>query len=257
MNYQKCFPFIIRDGKCQWMCPYEEVSIADFLGSNNLQATDPIRVDIDNVGGDGGFDLSDILSWIMLAWPYFKTYLPVGITAISVVDYASRVYKHFSNRRKKNKVPITGDIKDALYRRDNWTVEDAKKYLNCEDENLIELIMFGSGFVKCSEGYKKDKKSVEKYWYSDEKYGMECWGTYGYDNRYNQLRSSAQSMNMTLTDILCRSSNMGTGHFDRAMELVNQVIDKWEPLLQHGKDLKFISVNLRTRLFADETIDRI
>lgn len=67
MNFERMFPYIVRDGVVSWFVPFTEVSIRDFRNTHHLGPEEVIHAEIDAFGGAGD-DLSEIISWVANNW---------------------------------------------------------------------------------------------------------------------------------------------------------------------------------------------
>lgn len=259
MNYQRCFPYIRSNGNVQWTVPYEDVSINDFLSSNNLTTNDPIKVNINNVGGAGDIDFSSIITWIELVSPYIKEWIDTADGVLNCLKITRVVYKFFSNKKKQ--VPEVRDVQDIIFRRRVWTIKELEDHLGCTNKKLLERHLDQCGYQKDGNEYILYSRTDEIDDLLDEAAPVEeieYWGSCEFEgSRYDDLKPYIQELNIALTALLCQSDYYNTECFSIMKKRVELFLEKYDPLLTKGDIFQFVTIDTKTLFMQDFPIGEI
>jgi hypothetical protein len=129
------FPYIIRNGEFEWLIPFEDVTVAEFLHTHNIQPNDGIDIEsgLPMAGGPGLIDPMEV--WERL-WPIISQYAPHIVTTFgllsSSITITSWVKKHL---KKKRSAPYPHIFFDAIYKRSMWNHHELAGLLECSSDD--------------------------------------------------------------------------------------------------------------------------
>ena len=255
MAYDQCFPYIRKNGKIEWKVPYDDVSINEFIETNDLSIEDPILVVVEpNIGG-ADTDYAELIDWVRIATPILLNRMGNAADVITLSQFVLKLKKHFAN--KKGEIPETDDVRDAIYKKEVRTINDLKNWLGVFDEGFIRTLLIVLGYKHIGKKYYFSKRRVEKLMNNEDKYAMRVWGKYGHENYFDELCHSIHDFNISLTILMCESDNNNSECFAIMMKRLERLIDEYRLFLKKGKNLKFLKPQRNNKLFFEEIIDEL
>ena len=235
MTYDKCFPYILRNGQYEWNVPYETVSIREFISTNQLSETDTIYINVNNFGGNGE-GLSVITGWIVAIWPTIKNTFGTIANTITIVDGCKKLYDWI---KKKGK-PEALDVREMIQRREEWTLSDLKSVTGLSDEVILDILLISSGFEMDDDKYIKNNENVDKienlYSLDDEiVFGSECG-----EGQYLGVNYNINSINKKMAELYVLSDYYNSDCYEAMLSKVNDTIQCWEDYIMEGQDFQYI-----------------
>ena len=235
MNFERMFPYIVRDGVVSWFVPFTEVSIRDFRNTHYLGPEEVIHAEIDAFGGAGD-DLSEIISWVANNWDTIYTGASLLSSSITIGSFVQKVYKFFSNR--KHRVPLFIDVKDSIWKQEKWDREELMKRLKIPDSELLDCVLQSAGYERIENTFRKKTDCDD---FKKTKYNVDhIWGKSVCNELGSELSWRIQELNIMLTDLKFRSENLDLNIFPKVEGNINALLTKWDTYLRPGENFCFI-----------------
>jgi len=244
-----CFPYIIKDGRYEWHVPYSEVSIKDFIRTNNIKDSDTIYVDNYSYGGDE-LGLLDFIDWVLTYYQLQQIGRKAFDDESSLIDFFKSVKAHFSDRERNLINP--DDVKEAIRRKKCWTIPEAKEATGIEKDCFMEQVLEAASFEKMEDVYYRKKQTITKRL---DKAREECWGPLYEEGGFSEIVYEAHEINIYLTAIKVKAAEVGSDVFNFAMHEVDLLIDSWEGCVCRGKNFRFIEVKEEMEPLDEEHLE--
>ena len=237
MEYERTFPYIIKDEVIQWDVPFSDVTIRDFRNTHNIDPDEVIYAEAGDYYG-GGEEISELISWITSNWASINSGFGTVSSSITIVTFIHKVYKYFANI--KNRLPHFDDVQTVVERNDNWDQSALMKLLKVDDAELMDCLLYSIGYNRINNAYIK-KPTEEGLDIADDKEDS-IWGLQTCGSWTEDITREIHDLNVLLTDLKFRSENLGLHWFRDAEEEVNKCIDKWNTYIGHGENLCFVKL---------------
>ena len=133
-------PCIIRNGEFEWHVPLEDVTIAEFLHTHDIQLSDGIDIEsgYPMAGGPGLIGAIEIWEKI---WPIICQYAPHIITTVgflsSSINLMTWIKKHL---KKKKLTPYPHIFFEAIYKRSMWNHNELADLLGCSYDDAKDWL---------------------------------------------------------------------------------------------------------------------
>lgn len=256
MNFERMFPFIIKDGVANWYVPFDKVSIGDFRKTHHLGPEDAIHAEIEAYGGAGD-DFSEIISWIVDNWETINNGIDMLSSSIKIGNFVQKIYKYFSNG--KHRIPLFRDVEESIWEQNKWDSNELMKQLKVPDLEFLDYILHSAGYERIENTYHKKSDDVDS---QETNYEIDCiWGKSACNSLISVLTQRIQELNILLTDIKFRVENLDLDIFDKMEDYINELIVKWEPYLNTGENLCFIMLTDLPHKYdlvdLEEDVDRL
>lgn len=142
-SFSDRYPFIIKDGKCEWHVPIEEVTIRDFATTHEIGPDGTIVIEEGGVGGKGDIDsFYELLTWILLVIDVYGR----GVTIEAISKKVLQIYHKLIG--KDGKIAGVYELADYLKTRKEWILHEIYKKTTNIDKPMIEMLLLQQGFVK-------------------------------------------------------------------------------------------------------------
>jgi hypothetical protein len=171
LNHQ-CFPYLFNNEIYAWYVPYKDVTIEEFLNSNNLNIDDVITVYLDNYAGEGsGYELNVILHWVYLL-------MDITVTSVEFFKIASHlirvVISHFRSKQDNKKLVDLSIVRESIRIKEKWTTEELYKALGTDDKEFISKLLAWCGYSEEKGEYcrLKERKNYDPI----HKFEKKIWG---------------------------------------------------------------------------------
>lgn len=232
MLWSKCFPYIKKNGVFKWSIPYSEVTISDFLETQNLKIYDRIKVHIDNFGGSGdGLSTIMILSWLLMLMNGFN----------STVDFATNSKRLFgtitSSFKSRQKLVSLHNVKEAVRKNNKWSTAELQKALDTNDEIIIQSLMQWCGFLKQGDEYLIGKDTIHL-----ETLQNKYWGKGQNIYSYSTLEQNRINLNQNLAILRWISDDQTSALCEFAEHATDTLIANNEEYLKNGTGLNYIEI---------------
>lgn len=240
MNFDRKFPYILRNGKYEWCVPYDEVTIKEFIETNDICNENEIIIYVDvNCFGGGGDLTSQLIDWIQYFWPLVEERVVDIEEFFKYGKYFITIIKYFSNRNKDIAFPV--DVAEVINKRKSWSLDELGSVLGTDDEEFLDKLLLVTGFKRKEDVYKRRLKVFNKYRNKWDYYRTDCWNSSEKLKRHDlfEIPYLAEHINIILTDIKMHSIYYKSDAFDIADDKLNKVISS-SPYLERGEYFKFI-----------------
>lgn len=248
MLFDMCFPYILRGDKYEWVVPFDEVTIHDFICTHGLNEKHPvIKVEVEDYGGADELFTTDIINWIVFAWPLVRNQVITLGGLFTFADYVGKVVKYFTNKRNVRAIP--DDVAEVINSKRRWTIEDLQSAFDIDDAGFVKTLLLCCGFrhKKGTNVYIRRKVFYRKIKKLQLEYISDCWGP-SYNpclekqDKNVDVKETVQSINMVMTDIKMHSKMNNSDCFEIANHKVEDLISNYR-CLKKGELFKPILVN--------------
>lgn len=247
MVFERCFPFILTEKGYEWVVPFEEVTIRDFIRTHNLKEDKPvIQANVGCYGGDFDDCITEIVDWIIFGWPMVIN----GIITIGGLfafgDYIGKIVKYFTN--KYNKRPIPSDVADMIKSKRSWNIDELQSVLDIDDKDFVEKLLFCCGFHNKNNSpiYKRNKNAFRRMHNNEFDYISDCWGpgadSHDDEDPYGEIKDNVQSINIVMTDIKMHSTINNSDCFEIAEHEIDLLANEYG-CVRKGKFFRFLTLN--------------
>lgn len=247
MLHQRVLPFIIRNGRYYLYVSYKDVTIMDFMITNNIPDGGTIRVEVDKAGGLGAGTASAILSWILAiggSVGYFEFYYK-GLAFIC---------KHFigENRQRLDFY----DVADMIHRKIVWKLDDLMCDTGWSDMHLVEILLDRSGYRYVNGEFVFD----EQYWddmLEDLYEKNNPWAVEFVYDEYQWLSDSLESINRSISAIKYIGEDDSCKYYNKVRGLADQLRARWPKIICRGRQFCCLRVRKNPALIDEDRLKKL
>ena len=150
-------PYIVRNGKFEWLVSYESVTLSEFIHTHNISLNDWITIEsrYPIPGASGSVPLPPAEVW-ETAWSTIKMIAPYIVGSVSFLASIVTLkewFSSFSSFKEKNKsnVPYPNNFVDAIYKRSIWNHYELAELFNItydDAKNWLKVLKYGWDYSK-------------------------------------------------------------------------------------------------------------
>ena len=118
LTWNEKYPFIIKNNKVEWRVPFSEVTIKDFVLTHDLDAEDPIKVNVGGGIGGRGDEFFHFCDWIPVLIPCFETFKD----SLSFISSVISIVKCFKSR--DDSMISSKEVRAFARGKERWSEED-------------------------------------------------------------------------------------------------------------------------------------
>ena len=236
-TWSEAYPYIIRNNKVEWIVPFEEVSVEDFVTTHRIKEKDPIRVNVGGgIGGLGGdiFQFTDWLSVIAPTWDALKDNIEIIAATLTIVQA-------FKGRNGLGVNPK--EARDFFRSREHWKEQDLIDEAGVRNNYEISGIMDYSEFKKNKDDtYIRQKCTYEKHEDKVSLNNQAIWGQYEYNGIIDGSAAQLHDVNKTITEILLLSQEIGSDAYELATKFAERFRNNWMFSVCKGDHFQFLQL---------------
>lgn len=231
--YGNCFPYIYynEDVIC-WNVPVEDVTIRDFLFTNNLDADSNISVYVNNFGGEG--DLleiaKDILPWILFYVDNFNRMSDFLTGIKSFIGWLKACF--VSNNKLVNLENVKEGLRKKGKRKGELKETELRQILATDDLKLISDVAKASGFIKKGDIYYLKDENTTLY----DEIEIDVQGK----EEKNNLYYACEKLNDTMIVLRAFDFEGEVSFFGYVNEKLEEIIDKGQKYICEGEGRCFV-----------------
>lgn len=163
------FPYIVHENECQWMVPYQEVSLKDFLNTVQRKPEDGILVDCTPPQGDFlnpeiWSKINNIVSELyscLSNWDSILVFMENSLTVIGFLEICKKIVHWFLQKPVKH-MPDVEIVVSFILSRNIWQAEELSKYFNINTNTAVELLNI-CGYVYLDEEGVYKQKTIDRW----------------------------------------------------------------------------------------------
>jgi len=247
MLHQRVFPFVKRNGRYCWYVSYKDVTIMDFMITNNITDGGTIRAEVDKAGGVGAGTASAILSWILAiggSVGYFEFYYK-GLAFIC---------KHFIGENRQHLDFY--DVADMIHRKIVWKLDDLMCDTGWSEKPLVEIILDRSGYRYVNGEFVFD----EQYWddmLEDLYEKNNPWAVESVYDEYQWLSDSLESINRSISAIKYIGEDDSCKSYNKVRGLADQLRARWPKIICRGRQFCYLRVRKNPALINEDKLKKL
>ena len=238
-SFSDRYPFIIKDGKCEWHVPIEEVSIRDFATTHKIGPDGTIIIEEGGVGGWGDIDsFLEVLTWIILVIDVYGR----GVTIEDISKRVLRIYHKLIG--KDGKIAGVYELADYLKTRKEWSLHEIYKKTTNIDKPMIEMILLQQGFVKEGNRYvlKNDICNTEIAQDSEFDEGLDA-----FDYELEEIKRCLEDLNNLIILLYIYSKGNNNCDYYVVEKMIDYFICENSNLFRKGDGATLIEMNMDNR----------
>lgn len=248
-SFSDRYPFIIKDGKCEWHVPIEEVTIRDFAITHEIGPDGTIIIEEGGVGGWGDIEsFFELLTWI-------KIVIVVYGAGTTIADISKKVLPIYHKLiGKDGKIAGVHELADYLKTRKEWTFHEINNKTTGIDKQIIETVLLQQGFEKEGNRYvfKNDVCNTEK--------AQDCEFVKGIDAcnyELEEIKRRLKELNNLMIILYIHSKDNNNCDYYVVEKMIEYFICENSNLLRKGDGASLIKMHMdNSDLFDFESLSR-